>query len=408
MSFPTPDPTKILGVDTSHWTGIVDWQKAKANGIQFAVIKAMDGTTQTRYFVENLAGARAAGIPVGAYTWLYRSANISAGAQARAFAALLKQYPVDFAVVDFEWTKWGGVESNPDWNDLYGFVIPFESEYGKKPWIYTALGYWKQYGSTAAMWKQYPLWQAEYNTAPSPIQPWGDTRHVWQWTPSGDGVKYGQVALSADLNYYCGTQAEFSAEFGAPVVIVPDPDPVEPEPVITDVFYRVASELWPVTHAPLKKPPSRGPMTQTLSHTAKKAYEETPLNATWQNYIKKYNDDRGWKKIAAKDWGPSKGINGAGKLRYIGLVYPSNKSTNNIVKAVLKDGKPEISADGKWLHIESIPIDGSAKLNEISPKLTPWLFHKVCDNLGNAVSQNVTCPILGSPWWCELAALKRI
>jgi hypothetical protein len=34
-----PNPAYVLGIDTSHWTGIVDWQKARASGIRFAIIK---------------------------------------------------------------------------------------------------------------------------------------------------------------------------------------------------------------------------------------------------------------------------------------------------------------------------------------------------------------------------------
>jgi lysozyme len=435
--FPQPDPSRVLGIDTSHWTGVVDWNKAKANGVQFAIIKGIDGTDTVKYFIENYTGAKAAGLVVGIYAWLYRTQNISTGAQARALAALAEKYPADFYVVDFEWTTWKGEQANPTANDLYGFAIPFEQITGKKPWIYTALGYWKEFGSTAAMWKDYPLWEAQYNvSAPSPVAPWGNYK-AWQFTPNGDGVKYGQVALSADLSYYNGTQADFDKEFGKmpiPVeaikivavtddagIIVPErlhifaavnaqpkeyiidqtptvPPIIDP-PVTTPNLYRVASEKWPITHAPLTEPPGGGPLTQTLSHTPKQVYTETPLNQTWQNYIQRWNDDRAMKKICAIDYGPSKGINNNGMLRYIGLVWPSNASQRNVVNV--------LEIQGTWARIESIPIDGTADLSKYSPVLTPWLFHKVCDNKGNAVIQNITCPILGGPWWVPLAALVK-
>jgi hypothetical protein len=246
-----------------------------------------------------------------------------------------------------------------------------------------------------------------------------------------------------DCNLFYGSEEELAAYFGNVPETEPDPNPnPDPEPVVTfkkvslgntpingivtvtytlnnvehmafvdqrvtnppnttpsKNFYRVAAENWKFTHAPLKIPPNGGPLTQTMSHTPKTAYEETLLPIQWQQYIQRFNDERGWKKISAKDYGPSKGINGNGLLRYIGLVYPSNANQNNIVNVL------EIS--GSWARIESIPIDGTADLAKLSPHLTPWLFHMVCDNLGNPLPQNIVCPILGGPWWVPLLALVK-
>lgn len=205
--FEYPDPTKVLGLSTSHFTGIVDWAKAKANGIQFAIMKAGDGLSMdVKFFKENYKGAVDQGILVGAYTWLYKT--VPQGTQARKFAEFLKDYPLDLpATVDFEWTSSG----NPDAGNLWGFVEPFENAYGTKPMIYTAEGYWHEFGSDHVVWAQYPLWQAQYDQgAYDAIKPWMDYDFL-QWTEKGKGIDYGVPVtgeIACELNYWRGTYDE--------------------------------------------------------------------------------------------------------------------------------------------------------------------------------------------------------
>lgn len=210
-----PDPNRILGIDTSHWTGIVDWQKAKANGIQFAVVKALDGAVPVRFMKENYAGCKAAGIPVSFYTWLYRSRpGLSTDRQASEFAAILKDYPVDFApTVDFEPSPLGS-SYNAGISDLYGFLTKLAERAGVRSMIYTGYYYWQEYGSRGLSWADYPLWIAAYKTkAPRIPQPW-KSELIWQWTESGDGMKYGiprDGERGCDLNYLNGTLADLRA-----------------------------------------------------------------------------------------------------------------------------------------------------------------------------------------------------
>lgn len=233
--FDTPDPIRVLGLSTSHYTGVVDWAKAKANGIRFAIIKAADGLSMgTLYFKENYKGAVDNGILVGAYTWLYKST--SQGGQARAFANYLKDYPLDLpACVDFEWTRSG----NPDEGHLYGFVEPFELAYGEKPMIYTAPGYWGQYGRNKPIWATYPLWQAQYNKGQfNPMLPWTQPDFL-QWSETGNGDFYGVPKtgeIACELNYWKGTEAELMKTYGKavinPPIVVP---PVTNPPIVVNV-----------------------------------------------------------------------------------------------------------------------------------------------------------------------------
>jgi lysozyme len=217
--FDQPDPARVLGLSTSHWTGVVDWQVAKANGIQFAIMKARHGLKSVAYFKENYRGAKDAGILVGAYLWLQHATLSSPGTQARAYAKFLLDYPVDLPpFVDYEWSK-EGKRYNPIIDDLWGCVVPFSEAYGKQPGIYTAPGYWNERGSTNALWASFPLWLAQYRQGlADPLNPWIGYDFL-QWTEIGEGIQYGVPVTgerSCELNYWRGTREELLTFCGLP------------------------------------------------------------------------------------------------------------------------------------------------------------------------------------------------
>lgn len=94
---------RTKGIDVSHWQGTIDWNKVKAAGIQFAIIKAGGsdaGTYTDSKWAENYKGAKAAGIPIGAYYFVGKDCVTAAAGKADAerFIKILKgkqlEYPV--------------------------------------------------------------------------------------------------------------------------------------------------------------------------------------------------------------------------------------------------------------------------------------------------------------------------
>ncbi|ENZ13280.1 GH25 family lysozyme [Enterocloster clostridioformis] len=94
---------RTKGIDVSHWQGTIDWNKVKAAGIQFAIIKAGGsdaGTYTDSKWEANYKGAKAAGIPVGAYYFVGKDCVTAAAGKADAerFIQILKgkqlEYPV--------------------------------------------------------------------------------------------------------------------------------------------------------------------------------------------------------------------------------------------------------------------------------------------------------------------------
>ena len=64
----SPKPWNAWGVDVSAYQGEVDWQELAQQGVQFAFIKATEGSGSTdRYFLRNWARAQDAGVWAGAY-----------------------------------------------------------------------------------------------------------------------------------------------------------------------------------------------------------------------------------------------------------------------------------------------------------------------------------------------------
>ena len=60
------------GIDVSRHNGAVDWQAVAAAGMEFAIIRCSYGLqSRDELFAQNLAGAKAAGLRVGAYHYSY-------------------------------------------------------------------------------------------------------------------------------------------------------------------------------------------------------------------------------------------------------------------------------------------------------------------------------------------------
>jgi GH25 family lysozyme M1 (1,4-beta-N-acetylmuramidase) len=59
------------GIDVSSWQGIIDWDAVKADGIQFAIIRAGFGDELDIKFTRNISECNRVGIPCGVYWFSY-------------------------------------------------------------------------------------------------------------------------------------------------------------------------------------------------------------------------------------------------------------------------------------------------------------------------------------------------
>ena len=102
---------EIYGIDVSHYQGNIDWETVAKTGIDFAFVKAggsEDGIYTESMFEKNYAGAKAAGLNVGAY--YFPGSNFTseeAGiADARRFLDIIAGKTFEMPVaLDLEGTK---------------------------------------------------------------------------------------------------------------------------------------------------------------------------------------------------------------------------------------------------------------------------------------------------------------
>ena len=84
---PATTPSGPQGIDVSHFQGAVNWSLAAGSGVQFAYMKATEGTTFVDpQFSSNYSGSAAAGLLRGAYHFAHPDSS-SGITQAQFFAA---------------------------------------------------------------------------------------------------------------------------------------------------------------------------------------------------------------------------------------------------------------------------------------------------------------------------------
>ena len=88
-----PANTTVKGIDVSKWQGEIDWNKVKADGIKFAMIRLGYGSADGNscgldgYFEKNVSNALKAGINIGCYFYSYAT-SVAAAKKENAHVAL--------------------------------------------------------------------------------------------------------------------------------------------------------------------------------------------------------------------------------------------------------------------------------------------------------------------------------
>ena len=103
-----PDGATRRGIDVSRWNGPINWSLVKQSNIDFAIIRTSFADSSLsncvdKHMRENIQGAKAVGIPIGAYHYSYATSIETALKEADLFIHCLSgtqwEYPVYF---DFE------------------------------------------------------------------------------------------------------------------------------------------------------------------------------------------------------------------------------------------------------------------------------------------------------------------
>jgi lysozyme len=195
----------ITGIDVSHWQGNMDWARTKAAGAVFAFLKITDGVSYfDDQFIRNYDGAGEVGILRGSYHWLQPLQNPLQ--QARQYLDKWSRYPCELPpVLDFEDRKYDTAAKMRS-NALI-WLNAVEQGTGRTPILYTAPSFANIVLAGDARFERYPLWIANYQVVKPQIpKPW-KTWAFWQYSAKGDGIKFGALSKSIDLNWFNGDEA---------------------------------------------------------------------------------------------------------------------------------------------------------------------------------------------------------
>ncbi|HEY8383673.1 MAG TPA: GH25 family lysozyme [Microvirga sp.] len=197
----------VHGIDVSKWQGRIDWASVRAAGTQFAFIKATEGGDHLDdRFMENWTGAKRAGVPRGAYHFVYwcRPAH----EQAEWFKQNVPQDPDALPpVLDLEWNNHSScpqhVPKEVALEKARVLLNAMEAHTGKRPIIYTDINFHRDVLEGA--FNDYPYWLR--STAAEPEQRYNNRRWTfWQFTTTG---RVPGVNGDVDRNVFYGTENQW-------------------------------------------------------------------------------------------------------------------------------------------------------------------------------------------------------
>ena len=178
-----------FGLDISEWQEDVDFEKLKAQGVEFVILRIgfsyLGKMTIDSEFEDYFAAAKAAGIPVGIYLFCYDNSEEDLLKSMDMMFEVLGDEKLELPIV-FDWEDfWCFNEYEMSFQDLNYLYRVFEREVtnrGYKSMLYGSKYYLQE------IWNidDTPIWLAQYYDYPTYDKPF----EIWQLTDVGsmDGV----------------------------------------------------------------------------------------------------------------------------------------------------------------------------------------------------------------------------
>ena len=192
-----------LGIDVSAYQKAVDWEKVKADGKKFAILRTtVKGGDMDSTFEENYKNAKNAGLEVSGYHYSYSLSTSEATAAAENLVTLLKGKIIPI-YIDLEWGTQGEKSKRVVTDIAKAFITKMKASgyeanvYSNKNWYnnYFYPGELKDLGCK--------FWIAAYGTNDGTQQEKyrpNVGEYIWQYTDKG---KCSGVNGSCDLDVKC-------------------------------------------------------------------------------------------------------------------------------------------------------------------------------------------------------------
>ncbi len=199
----------VNGVDVSTYQNTIDWAKAKADGVDFAIIRigyrgygAEGNMAEDNYFVRNIEAAKAAGVMVGVYFFSQALNTLEARAEAKYTLKLLGDYELDLPIfMDYEFSPVssgrftsGTISKITATANVRAFCEYIE-ENGHEAGLYANLNFLNKTVNGESLGEDYPIWVAQYYSTCN----YKNDYTYWQYSSSGtvDGI-----SGRSDVNFW--------------------------------------------------------------------------------------------------------------------------------------------------------------------------------------------------------------
>lgn len=275
------------GIDVSRWQGAIDWKKVAAAGIQFAIIRCVDGDLRVdASFEYNYREAKENGLAVGVYKYSYATTVDEAEAEAKKVVDVLRGKQLEAKVwLDLE----DKCQQNLDKDLFYEIVKKFlgiVSEAGYQVGIYCNQYWYKSILTDEIKSLTDNYWIAKWSTVKPNL---GEI--AWQYTSTGsvDGIR-GNV----DLDYY---YAEFDSVDSAGPTLVP----VTPGKSVEELAREVIAGKWGNGVARREALEKAGYDYETVQAKVNKLLEKDPAEPQEKPQVKSVEELA--KEVLAGKWG---------------------------------------------------------------------------------------------------------
>lgn len=210
LNHPSAKTYIVRGVDVSHYQGEIDWKRLSGQNIDFAFIKATEGSRHVdSQFAANWNGVQNTGLFFGAYHFF--SFDSSGAAQAENYISTVESRKGMLPpVVDIEF--YGNKQKNkPDKGktvkELQVLLDKLQDNYGTKPIIYATMK--SYYAYIRGEFNGYPLWirNTYFNPQIGLTGKWA----FWQYTDKAVLEGYSGTGKYIDMNTFSGNKDELKA-----------------------------------------------------------------------------------------------------------------------------------------------------------------------------------------------------
>jgi len=200
------------GIDVSHWQGAINWNSVRAAGIEFAWIKATEGTSyRDPQFNNNFPNSYYAGVIRGAYHFARPGAS-SGAVQANFFASNGGAWSADNltlpGALDLE-AGCHGLSQAAMRTWIMDFYNTYKARTSRDMVIYTTASWWSSCtGNWSGMGSLAPLWVAHWGVSQPSIPVGFPTWTAWQYTDSGS---VSGISGAVDRNNFNGDRSRLLA-----------------------------------------------------------------------------------------------------------------------------------------------------------------------------------------------------